>query len=205
MEYIAFDSHKRYTFASVSEHTGNVLSAGRINHRRGAITQFLSAWKPGTAVAVETVGKWYWIVDEIEAAGMVPQLVHARRAKLMLGSVNKTDKLDARIIADFCRTQEPTLWQPPAPEAPSPLEKFQPGNKQDLESIRTILFAQEKARIRVLEEQAAALAQVDQALGQGLLLPMGDHPADHIAAEDIHDHVQVKISPFGRSFGLRSA
>lgn len=53
--------------------------------------------------------------------------------------------------------------EPPAPEAPSPLEKFQPGNKQDLESIRTILFAQEKARIRVLEEQAAALAQVDQA------------------------------------------
>lgn len=30
---------------------------------------------------------------------------------------NKTDKLDARIIADFCRTQEPTLWQPPAPES----------------------------------------------------------------------------------------
>lgn len=30
---------------------------------------------------------------------------------------NKTDKLDAQIIADFCRTQEPTLWQPPAPES----------------------------------------------------------------------------------------
>lgn len=29
---------------------------------------------------------------------------------------NKTDKLDARTIADFCRTQEPTLWAPPAPE-----------------------------------------------------------------------------------------
>ncbi len=29
MEYIAFDSHKRYTFASVEEHTGNVLSSGR--------------------------------------------------------------------------------------------------------------------------------------------------------------------------------
>lgn len=29
---------------------------------------------------------------------------------------NKTDKLDARIIADFCRTQEPTLWAPQAPE-----------------------------------------------------------------------------------------
>src|SRR6185503_7913918 len=29
---------------------------------------------------------------------------------------NKTDKLDARVIADFCRTQEPGLWRPPAPE-----------------------------------------------------------------------------------------
>ena len=29
---------------------------------------------------------------------------------------NKTDKLDARTIADFCRTQEPALWMPPAPE-----------------------------------------------------------------------------------------
>jgi len=29
---------------------------------------------------------------------------------------NKNDKLDARTIADFCRTQEPVLWSPPAPE-----------------------------------------------------------------------------------------
>jgi transposase len=29
---------------------------------------------------------------------------------------NKTDRLDARTIADFCRTQEPALWAPQAPE-----------------------------------------------------------------------------------------
>lgn len=29
---------------------------------------------------------------------------------------NKTDKLDAQVIADFCRTQEPRLWTPPTPE-----------------------------------------------------------------------------------------
>ncbi len=29
---------------------------------------------------------------------------------------NKTDKLDSKVIADFCRTQEPRLWTPPAPE-----------------------------------------------------------------------------------------
>jgi transposase len=29
---------------------------------------------------------------------------------------NKTDKLDADLIADFCATQQPPLWVPPAPE-----------------------------------------------------------------------------------------
>lgn len=31
-------------------------------------------------------------------------------------SRNKTDKLDAVLIADFCRTQQPPLWTPPPPE-----------------------------------------------------------------------------------------
>src|SRR5262249_16654936 len=31
-------------------------------------------------------------------------------------SRNKTDKLDAALIADFCRTQQPGLWTPPPPE-----------------------------------------------------------------------------------------
>jgi transposase len=65
-------------------------------------------------VAVETVGNWYWIVDEIEAAGQIPQLVHARKAKLMLGMVNKTDKLDARGLNRLQRTGTlPTVWIPP--------------------------------------------------------------------------------------------
>lgn len=29
---------------------------------------------------------------------------------------NKTDKLDAALIADFCRTQQPAAWTPPRPE-----------------------------------------------------------------------------------------
>jgi transposase len=54
-------------------------------------------------------------VDEIEAAGMVPQLVHARRAKMMLASVNKTDKLDSHGLNRLQRTGTlPTVWIPPA-------------------------------------------------------------------------------------------
>src|SRR5437870_6088218 len=75
-----------------------------------------SNWRPerGSPVAVETIGNWYWIVDEIEAAGCVPKLVHARKAKLMMGEINKTDKLDARGLNRLQRNATlPTVWIPP--------------------------------------------------------------------------------------------
>lgn len=115
MPIIAFDSHKHYTQVCVETDSGARLSEGRIEHRRGVFGGFLSRWEAGSPVAVETIGNWYWIVDEIEAAGMKPQLVHARKAKLMLGCVNKTDKLDARGINKLQRAGTlPTVWIPPA-------------------------------------------------------------------------------------------
>jgi len=92
MQCIAFDSHKHYTWALAQDDKGKVLREERIGHERGALRGFLEAFEPGSPVAVETIGHWYWITDEIEEAGMVPQLVNARRAKLMCGSINKTDR-----------------------------------------------------------------------------------------------------------------
>ena len=114
MQYIAFDSHKHYTWALVQDKEGKVLREQRINHTQGALSQFLVDFDVGSPVAVETIGNWYWITDEIEAAGMLPQLVNARRAKLMNGSINKTDKLDARGINRLQRSGTlPTVWIPP--------------------------------------------------------------------------------------------
>ena len=113
MQYIAFDSHKRYTFASVEDHASGTIFDKRIDHERGALSAFLSTCEPGSPVAVETIGNWYWIVDEIEAAGMNPQLVHARKAKLMMASSKKTDKLDAHGINRLQRVGTlPTVWIP---------------------------------------------------------------------------------------------
>jgi transposase len=52
-------------------------------------------------------------VDEIERAGMRPQLVQAGKAKLMMGQTNKTDKLDARGLNRLQRNGTlPTVWIP---------------------------------------------------------------------------------------------
>jgi transposase len=114
MEMIAMDCHKRYSFASVQGPDGRLVHEQRIEHRRGQIKAFLSGYTPGSPVALETIGNWYWIVDEIEQAEMVPRLVHARKAKLLLGSINKTDKLDARGLNRLQRVGVlPTVWIPP--------------------------------------------------------------------------------------------
>ena len=115
MEYIAFDCHKRYTWTVVEDEQGQVLVEERIEHAPGALWEFLAVWESGSPVAVETVGNWYWIVDEIEEAGFRPRLVHAGKAKLMLGMVNKTDKLDARGLNKLQRIGTlPVVWIPPA-------------------------------------------------------------------------------------------
>lgn len=113
MQYIAFDSHKHYTQARVENTAGNLIREARITHERGAMREFLTQCEPGSSVAVETVGNWYWIVDEIEAAGCVPKLVHAHKAKLMMGMINKTDKLDAQGLNRLQRAGTlPEVWIP---------------------------------------------------------------------------------------------
>jgi transposase len=86
----------------------------RINHYPGAIREHLRGCEPDTPVAVEATGNWYWIFEEIEQAGLRGVLVHPRKAKLMMGMINKTDKLDADGLNRLQRNRTlPTVWVPP--------------------------------------------------------------------------------------------
>jgi transposase len=114
-EYIALDAHKRYSFVVRETVVDRAVRQFRLTHRRGCIQRALSDAAPGTTVAVEATGNWYWIVDEIEAAGLAPALVHPRKAKVMMGCINKTDKLDALGLNRLQRVGTlPTVWIAPA-------------------------------------------------------------------------------------------
>jgi len=115
-EYIAFDSHKRYTWVEHLQVSTGKVREYRLEHAPGAIRQALAGCTPGTAVAIEATANWYWITDEIEQAQCVPRLVHPRKAKLMMGQINKTDKLDTHGLNTLQRTGTlPTVWIPPGP------------------------------------------------------------------------------------------
>ncbi len=92
---IGCDAHKRFSQFAVRDESGRLCLQKRIEHDPGAIREFLSQYPSGTPVALESVGNWYWIVDEIEATKCIPHLAHAGKAKVMMGNIHKTDKLDA--------------------------------------------------------------------------------------------------------------
>jgi len=94
-EYIAFDSHKHYNWVEHERVQTGKTRQYRLEHAPGSICRALAKCPPGTPVALEATANWYGIVDEIEQAGLVPRLVHPRQAKLLMGLINKTDKLDA--------------------------------------------------------------------------------------------------------------
>lgn len=171
MQYIALDAHKRYTLASVERLAGGIVREARVTHERGAIQQFLSQCDPGSPVAIETVGNWYWIVDEIEAAGMAPHLVHARKAKLMMGMLNKTDRLDARGLNRLLRNGTlPTVWIPPA----------ELRDQRDLPRTRMVLSQQ---RVRLKNRIHATLAKY------ALAAPAGTDLFNHAGREALADLV----------------
>lgn len=115
-EYIAFDSHKHYTLVEWEKVASGRVRQRRVEHRLGAIRACLAGSEPGTPVAVEATGNWYWIVQEIEEAGLEPRLVHPRKAKLMMGMINKTDKLDVHGLNRLQRNNTlPAVWIPPEP------------------------------------------------------------------------------------------
>lgn len=111
---VGCDAHKHFSLFAVLDRHGKVVQRTRVDHAPGAIHAFLSRLPPGTPVALETVGNWYWIVDEIERARCVPQLAHAQMAKNRMGHVHKTDKLDADGLAMLQHLGSlPSVWIPP--------------------------------------------------------------------------------------------
>ena len=112
--YIGCDAHKKYSvFAGVTE-DGEIIQAKRVEHDREGFRSFLQTLPSVSQIAVETTGNWYWLIDEMEKAGHIPSLVHAAKAKLMMGQINKTDRLDAQGLAILARNGTlPEVWIPP--------------------------------------------------------------------------------------------
>lgn len=93
---IGCDAHKAFSLFSVLDGKGQMVDRTHVDHERGAIRMFLSQFPEVTPVALESVGNWYRIVDEIEGASCLPLMGHAAKAKVIKGNIDKADKVVPR-------------------------------------------------------------------------------------------------------------
>jgi len=113
-QYNACDAHKKYSiFGGVFEN-GRKLGHVRVEHEPEAYRSFLKTLPERSSIALESTGNWYWMVNEMEKAGHRAILVHPRKAKMMMGQINKTDKLDVNGLATLHRNGTlPEVWIAP--------------------------------------------------------------------------------------------
>ena len=101
--FIGCDSHRKYSVFIAMDEQGRTSVPLRVEHELKQVRLFLRHLPPGTDVAVEATGSWYWLVDEIEAAGLVPHFAQPFAAKRMIGvGGKKTDSVDARSVWPPC-------------------------------------------------------------------------------------------------------
>ncbi len=164
--YVGCDAHKRYSvFAEMSEN-GQVRTT-RVDHERILFRYFLNSLPQGTQIAVETIGSWYWMIDEMENAGHHPILTHAGKAKLMMGQINKTDKLDARGLALLLRNGTlPRVWIPPGELRD---QRELPRMRMTMVRIRTIIKNRIQATLTKYAIQIHNMSDIFGVAGRKLL------------------------------------
>jgi transposase len=70
-------------------------------------------------VCLEATGRYgEGVAEHLHAAGHTVSVINPARLKAFAQATltrTKTDQTDAALLADFCRTQQPVAWTPPAP------------------------------------------------------------------------------------------
>ena len=114
-QYIGCDAHRKYSVFVSMDANGKAGPPERVEHDREEFRKFLRKLPTGSPVAVEASGGWYWLMTDLEQAGLEPHLVHATEAKRRMRGRNKTDELDAKGLATLLYDKRlPEVWIPPA-------------------------------------------------------------------------------------------
>jgi transposase len=153
------------TLAVVLVRTTDSQSTQIDNSKAGfrTLENFLKKRCPQKAhVCLEATGLYGdGVAEFLHERGYVVSVVNPARIKAYGDSQlkrNKTDRSDAALIADFCRTQQPNGWQPPVPEIKELRAMLR--HLDDLQAMHQ----QEANRLHSGEQSVPVVAQLQQHL-----------------------------------------
>lgn len=113
-EYIGVDLHKVFFQVCAVDAAGIRQWEGRFPRTAAGIGEFLTRCDAERAVAVEACGPTWAFVDAVQPSGARVCVVDPRKTRLKAGYAAKTDRLDARRLADALRRDSVvSIYVPP--------------------------------------------------------------------------------------------
>ena len=114
MEYVGIDwSYRRAAWCAVTE-AGAVAGEGAVAADEDGLARLVLKRGSEVRAVVEMMSGAIWVRDTLAASGWQMQIAHARKVRDVAPLACKTDRVDARVLAELCRRDlVPELWVPP--------------------------------------------------------------------------------------------
>jgi transposase len=113
MQYLGIDwAYRRAVWCARSD-SGMIIGEGAVPADEDGLIKLVLAVGTDVKACVEMMSGAVWVRDRLAAAGWRVQVAHAGRVRDVAPLACKTDKVDARVLAELCRRDlVPELWIP---------------------------------------------------------------------------------------------
>ena len=113
MNYVGIDwAYGRAAWCAMGE-GGQIAGEGMIPADESGLARLVLELGTEAEGCVEMMSGAVWVRDKLRAAGWQMKVAHARKVRDVAPLACKTDKVDARVLAELCRRDlVPELWVP---------------------------------------------------------------------------------------------
>lgn len=114
MNYVGIDwAYGRAAWCAMGE-TGTIAGEGMIPAEESGLARLVLELGTEVEACVEMMSGAVWVRDRLQSAGWQVKIAHARKVRDVAPLACKTDRVDARVLAELCRRDlVPELWVPP--------------------------------------------------------------------------------------------
>jgi transposase len=113
MNYVGIDwAYGRAAFCAMGE-GGEIAAEGLIAANEDGLARLVLRLGSEASGCVEMMSGAVWVRDRLQSAGWEMKVAHARKVRDVAPLACKTDKVDARVLAELCRRDlVPEVWVP---------------------------------------------------------------------------------------------
>src|SRR3954453_1748578 len=113
MQYVGIDWGNKWASWCSQTERGEFVEEGRVIADIDGLAQLVVRLGPDVEACIESMSGALWVRERLAAAGWQVQVADARKVKTVAPLAAKTDKVDARLLAELSRRQlVPALWLP---------------------------------------------------------------------------------------------